>query len=262
VHCSSAWRRAPLAGRVARRAAAGAAFRRARHRTVARVLAALDAGALREFRCWFGGGTRIALELGEYRESQDVDFLCADLGGYREMRAGIGERSLGALLPKAPPGIGFLREVRADQYGFRTVLSVDGEPVKFEIILEARIALQAGHVAAVPVDALDRVSCFAEKWLANADRWGDVSVMGRDAIDLAFMLIFWKEADALAGAALASQAYGAAVAKAAVAASAKLRTDLTWRRRCTAGLAIEDTARLAAGLKKLSALAAALPRGD
>ncbi|WP_322543705.1 nucleotidyl transferase AbiEii/AbiGii toxin family protein [Pantoea eucrina] len=27
---------------------------------------------------FFGGGTRIALEINEYRESIDVDFLCPD----------------------------------------------------------------------------------------------------------------------------------------------------------------------------------------
>src|SRR5438067_10088251 len=71
----------------------------------------------------------------------------------------------------------------ADQYGVRTVLAVGGEPVKFEIILEARISVTFTQIRNIPVPALDHTSCFAEKWLANADRWNDVSVMSRDAID-------------------------------------------------------------------------------
>lgn len=98
-----------------------AEYRRPRHRTVARILAALDATVLMQSHCCFGGGTRIALELDEYRESEDIDFLCSDLGGYRALRGGIGERSLGAIMPAWPAGIALLRDVRADQYGIRTV---------------------------------------------------------------------------------------------------------------------------------------------
>ena len=74
-------------------------YERPRHRTVARVLEALDAEFLMQCRCGFGGGTRIALELDEYRESEDIDFLCSDLAGYRTLRGVIGDRSLGAILP-------------------------------------------------------------------------------------------------------------------------------------------------------------------
>ena len=164
---------------------------RPRHRTVARILAALDGGILMQSHCGFGGGTRIALELGEYRESEGIDFLCSDLVGYRALRTTIGEHSLGLILPALPAGITLLRSVRADQYGIRTVIGVDGAPVKFEIILEARVHLVPVRHKQFPVPVLDRTACFAEKWLANADRWNDSAVLSRDAIDLAFMLQAW-----------------------------------------------------------------------
>lgn len=44
---------------------------------VMEALRALDAAALTRAECYFGGGTRIALALGEYRESADVDFVGA-----------------------------------------------------------------------------------------------------------------------------------------------------------------------------------------
>ena len=233
-------------------------YRRARHRLIARLLDALDAGVLERSHCYFGGGTRIALELGEYRESQDVDFLCSDLEGYRTLRAGISEQSLGAMIRKRPSGVSLLRTVRADQYGIRTVLAVGDEPVKFEIILEGRIAVTGTRVKNIPVAVLDRASCFAEKWLANADRWNDVSVMSRDAIDLAFMLRAWDPEDAHAGSALAARAYGAAIGRAARSAATKLTASAAWRKQCSVNLAVNDARVLLVGLRKLERFAAGL----
>ena len=221
---------------------------------MAEVLRALDATYLRSNHCYFGGGTRIALELDEYRESQDVDLLCADLSGYRVMRSQIGERSLGTILAQAPERLTLMREVRADQYGIRTIVGFESEPVKFEIILEARIDLDCEAVPGVPVACLDRTSCFAEKWLANADCWNDIAVMARDAIDLAFMLSAWGIAPARAGADRAERAYGAAIRRAAISASATLIEDRHHRKRCAEALGIEDSKALLAALRKLARL--------
>jgi len=223
-------------------------YRRDRHRNVARVLDTLDRKVLEGNQCFFGGGTRIALELNEYRESGDIDFVCSDLSGYRALRSSIDTRSLGDLMPKAKRGLSLLRDVRADQYGIRTVFGVDGNPLKFEIILEARIQVASMKVRGIPVPALDRVSSFAEKWLANADRWSDTAVLSRDAIDLAFMLTAWNIEDAIAGAEMAAGAYGNAVARAARAASTKLLEHPAYRKQCIENLAITDAKRLISGL--------------
>jgi Nucleotidyl transferase AbiEii toxin, Type IV TA system len=233
-------------------------YDRPRHRAVARILELLDARVLANTKCYFGGGTRIALELNEYRESEDIDFICSDLVGYRTLRGMINDRSLGALLPKPRPNVSLLRDVRADQYGIRTIFDIEGEPVKFEIVLEARIRATATKIKSIPVPVLDRTSCYAEKWLANADRWNDKPVLSRDAIDLAFMLSVWGVDDALAGAELAVAAYGDVIGRAARAASTKLLEDAAYRRRCAQDLAITDSKRLVAGLKLLAKLAKAL----
>lgn len=230
-------------------------YSRPRHRAVAQVLNRLNARVLTQSKCYFGGGTRIALELNEYRESEDIDFICSDLAGYRTLRATIDNRSLGALLPKSRSDVPLLREVRADQYGIRTIVGVQGEPVKFEIILEARIQVAAMTVGPIPVPVLDWRSCFAEKWLANADRWNDKAVLSRDAIDLAFMLSAWSINDALAGAELAIGAYGEAIGRAARGASTKLLEDVAYRRQCAKTLAITDTKHLLSGLKILAKVA-------
>jgi len=155
-------------------------------------------------------------------------------------------------MPKSKRGVSLLRDVRADQYGIRTVFGVDGNPLKFEIILEARIHVASMKVRGIPVPALDRVSSFAEKWLANADRWNDTAVLSRDAIDLAFMLTAWDIKDAVAGAEMAADAYGNAVARAARAASTKLLEYPAYRKQCIENLAITDAKRLMSGLQIFS----------
>ena len=62
-------------------------FKRPRHMLVQRILDAFDARFLSETCCYFGGGTRIVMELDEYRESLDIDLLCADKDGYRAIRS-------------------------------------------------------------------------------------------------------------------------------------------------------------------------------
>ncbi len=188
------------------------AFARPRHAAVATGLAGLDAAFLEACQCWFGGGTRIVLELHEYRESADIDFLCASAEGYRTLRSTIRERSLGRIAARPIP---LLREVRADRYGIRTVLALDEVPLKFEVVLEGRVALGGMRCRGLPVACLDHASCFAEKLLANADHGRDTAFLARDVIDLAFMLEAWPASEALAGAERARRAYGPIVDEAA-----------------------------------------------
>lgn len=164
-------------------------FEREHHRRIAAVLGALDAGVLAAHACWFGGGTAMALRYGEYRESVDIDFLVSDLGGYRALRQLLtGPSGLSAL---TRPGAVLTpaRELRADQYGLRTLVREGGVTIKFEIVLEARISFDvpgpddtiAGVATLTPLDLA------TGKLLALADRWRDDSVYSRDLIDLAMM---------------------------------------------------------------------------
>jgi hypothetical protein len=223
-------------------------FARPRHATVAAALAALDGRFLEECRCWFGGGTRIVLELGEYRESEDLDFLCSSAAGYRALRSTIAERSLGKIAARP---LALAREVRADRYGIRTVLEVAAAKLKFEIVLEGRIALAGASRIGFDVPCLSRVDCFAEKLLDNADRWREDAVLSRDIIDLAFMVEGWSRADALAGAALARDAYGTTVDRALGDAAQRLLDAQDHRKRCIAALRVNNVTTLVAGLRKL-----------
>jgi hypothetical protein len=164
-------------------------YERLHHRLVERVLLSLDDVLLARRRCFFGGGTAIALAHGEFRESVDIDFLIADADGYRGLRDDV--RRAEGLTGVTRPGalLTVARDVRIDQYGIRTFIDVDGVLIKVEFVREARIDFD-------PPDEMTRIGgvlrlsdrdLAASKLLANADRWADDSVFSRDLIDLAMM---------------------------------------------------------------------------
>ena len=165
-------------------------FERPHHQRVARVLQSLDGELLRQRQCFFGGGTAIALRYGEYRESVDIDFLVADLPAYRQLRQALtGRDGMASLMRPGTEAWHSVGEMRADQYGIRTRVQVDGQPIKFEIVFEARIALEAPGAddAVCGVPSLTPLDLATSKLLANADRWLDDGVFSRDLIDLAMM---------------------------------------------------------------------------
>lgn len=187
-------------------------FERPHHRRIAAILEALDADVLAANACLFGGGTAMALRYGEYRESVDIDFLISTVEGYRQLRQRLTGPEGVRAITRAGYALNQTRDVRADQYGIRTMLQIDGTDIKFEIVLEGRIDLEApgqddrqcGVVTLTPLDMA------TSKLLANSDRWRDDTVMSRDLIDLAIMAppkVLMKQAMAKA-----QGAYGDSVA--------------------------------------------------
>jgi hypothetical protein len=223
------------------------AFRRPWHRLVARVLASLNRPLLASAKCYFGGGTRIVMELDEFRESVDIDFICSDRAGYRLLRNAVTRRSLGEILAG---DYELVRDVRADMYGIRTFLRVDGDPVKFEIISEGRISLTGAAVHLFPVDALDHPSCIAEKLLAHADRGQDGSTNARDLVDLAFISARWPRESWGPAMKAAESAYGDVIARELDVGLTRF-ADPSRRRRCVEALGIADPRTLARGLRVL-----------
>lgn len=188
-------------------------FDRARHARIAEVLEALDVDLLMSCSCYFGGGTAITLKHGEYRESDDIDFLVSSRTGYGDLRERVlGPQGFNALTSHPIP---IARQVLADRYGIRTVLDVGGEPIKFEIVVEGRIELETPGSGdnICGVATLTELDMAASKLLANSDRWADRAVFSRDVIDLAMM-----EPD--------SSLLGRAVAKAETAYRSSIVNDL------------------------------------
>ena len=233
-------------------------FERIHHQFIAQILYALDGSMLLEANCLFGGGTAIALRYGEYRESVDIDFLVSDVVGYRGLRQRLtGPTGIKAIMRNAAAPLTQVRELRSDQYGIRTMLMVADQPMKFEIVLEARIELEkpgtgdevCGVATLTPLDML------ASKLLANSDRWNDDGVFNRDVIDLAMMtpsLPMLRKAVAKA-----EQAYGQSVCRDLDKAICRLRNRHDWLARCMRAMAMNIPM---AGLwKRVRALRRAIP---
>jgi hypothetical protein len=224
---------------------------RPHHRTVAHLLARLNGTLLARARCFFGGGTQLAMAFGEYRESRDIDFLCSDRTGYAMLRAEVQDRSLGRI---AEGPIELAREVRADRDGIRTFLIQGDVRIKFEILLEARLDLDGSFDRALGVPVLETRYAIAEKFLANTDRGLDDSTLARDLIDLAFVAMHTPRAELAGGLAIAEVAYGAAVRSALTATLDLFSRDRRKATHCISTLRISDTAKLRKGLRVLRRL--------
>lgn len=195
----------------------------------------------------------LAMTLGEYRESRDIDFLCSSRQGFRLLRESITDRSLGTIFRQS---VDLARDVRADRDGIRTFLMVDDVPIKFEIILEARIDLDGAIDETLGVPALRRECSIAEKLLANADRGMDESTLSRDLVDLSFLAVHAGRTPLEEGMEIAETAYGAAIRK---SLRSSLDTFKANRSRASAhvrALAVDDTQALRKGLQVLRKLVA------
>lgn len=216
-------------------------FDRPHHQRIARALAALDGALLRDHACLFGGGTAMALRYGEYRESVDIDLLVSDLASYRALRHALtGPRGLQAILRADGAPLDQLGELRADQYGIRTRIAVDGHPIKFEIVLEGRIVLEpptaTDTLCGVPT--LTPLDMATGKLLANSDRWPDDGVFSRDLIDLAMMrppMPLLRRAVAKA-----EGAYGGSIVRDLGRAIDRMQSRTGWLERCMQAMAMRD----------------------
>ena len=213
-------------------------FKRLHHQAIVQVLHALDAALLRQHACLFGGGTAIAMRYGEYRESVDMDFMVSSKAGYRELRqavsTGLGPLFRDETLPFAP-----LRDIRADQYGIRSMFRVVGRDIKFEIVLEGRIELDTPGPddTICGVATLSPLDMATTKLLANADRWYDDGVFNRDLIDLAMMK---PNTELLEGAVSKAQGvYGEAILENLAKTIERVENRNGWLERCMEALAID-----------------------
>ena len=208
-------------------------FKRQQHNRIAQVLHALNGHFLLENRCLFAGGTVIAMRYGEYRESIDIDFLVSDSGCYRNLREILtGSKGLTAIVYESSAPLMQAREFRADQYGIRTMLLVDNQLIKLEIVHEGRIEIAPPSVAdeVCGIATLTPLDMATSKLLANSDRWNDDGVFSRDLIDLAMMnpsLLLLRQAVAKA-----EPAYGAAILRDLEKAINALQTRHGWLERC------------------------------
>lgn len=224
-------------------------FRHEHHQRIQRILQQMDATLLCQAGALFGGGTLITLLYGEYRWSKDIDFICPTGSGYHLLRSRVSEAHQSpALFFASQAGITFTREIKADQYGIRFPVSVDGVVIKIEMVAEARIALNPpGSLPWAAVPCLNFADCCAEKLLANADRWADSAIESRDLIDLAVL----RQEAPLPAAAIAKAEAAYPVIKPLQQAIDKFLNQASYREKCFAALQITDRDRILKGVQLL-----------
>lgn len=212
--------------------------KQAHHLRIAAILRRMNSDVLEKTECVFGGGTAIALQINEFRLSTDIDFLCASQEGYRMLRGLVDQYSMTGLSRLFNEPVAQLREVRADRYGIRAVLEFDNTPVKFEIVREDRIGLEppSKHLHGVPL--ISRDDAYAEKMLANSDRWGDIAVLSRDVLDIAAMIQVWGLIP-LEAENKAYQAYGSSIIKDLQSAARLLLDKPNYREKAFRELSVE-----------------------
>jgi hypothetical protein len=226
-------------------------FRREIHRAMAPILAALDPNVLTNAGFALGGATRIALALGEVRESADLDFVGSSTTGYASLRARVRNEGAASLL-RPGAALDVAREPTADQYGIRFPVRTGGRDVKVELIVETRIQLEAPvREAFSDLPCLSERDCYAEKLLACSDRGGDASTLFRDVVDLAVLRERWGPIPEAAWE-LAIGAYGASVRRDLERVLQRFRSDDTARARAFAGLRVDDAPLVLSGVEALA----------
>ncbi len=208
-------------------------FERPHHQRIAQVLSSLNARLLLENNCLFGGGTAIALRYGEFRESVDMDFLISDVPGYRNLRQLLTTpQGIQPILKADAKPLSLARDIRADQYGIRTMLLVAGHTIKFEIVLEGRIKLSPPQKNddICGIATLSLLDMATSKLLANSDRWNDEGAFNRDLIDLAMMNLPLPQLRKAVS--KAEGAYGTSILADLEKAITKTQSKKEWLERC------------------------------
>ncbi|MBO2670013.1 nucleotidyl transferase AbiEii/AbiGii toxin family protein [Shewanella algae] len=158
------------------------------HQIIESALKNFNADFFSQNNIYFGGGTRIALEIDEFRESVDIDFLCPTRDSYRAVREQVTNVSLGNLVHEE---FRYAREIRADRDAVRTVIDVDGTNIKLEFVSFNEYNLSQEPQSIFHVPSLSRESCFVTKLLANTDR--ALKYPYKDIFDLLAMCRVWGD---------------------------------------------------------------------
>jgi Nucleotidyl transferase AbiEii toxin, Type IV TA system len=204
------------------------------HESILAILQCLRVDFFQEWEIYFGGGTLVSLLCGEHRLSQDID-LITNSRGYRQLRKNTQERGYDALFTSTDR-LQFPRSIQADQYGVRFPVAIDGMTIKLEIIAEGRIALDApSYPDWSPVPCLSLVDCWAEKLLANSDRWNDERLRSRDLIDLSALRLGTD----MPNAAIVKAEDAYSVIPTLLSALDRFQADSDWRYRCYQSMAID-----------------------
>lgn len=162
-------------------------FQREHHNKIITILEKLNSDLFEECKVLFCGGTLLALDFEEYRESKDIDFACQiPTPGYRKLRSVIFNYGFEGLFNNHS-GLTIKGETSSHD-SIRILVEINQKPIKLEILAWKLFDLDSPRYPAwSPVPCISTNDCFSCKLLSNANRYMDNSVEARDLIDLAIL---------------------------------------------------------------------------
>ncbi|TMS80556.1 nucleotidyl transferase AbiEii/AbiGii toxin family protein [Pseudoalteromonas sp. S554] len=168
-------------------------FKRQHHIKIQKLLNCFNSEYLEKNNILFGGGTRISLELNEFRESIDVDFLCPSLESYKAVRSQVTNVGFGDLLKTK---LNLVKEIRINRDAVRAVVLIEDTPIKLELVNINGYNLKPDTNKPFGVPMVNRDGCFLTKALAHSDR--QYSPDNKDMFDILMMSKVWgKPADSV-----------------------------------------------------------------
>jgi hypothetical protein len=146
----------------------------------------MDLDFLNKVGCYFAGGTAIAMAFGEKRLSFDIDFLASDLA-MKAIRNRVISDGLSSIFNES---ISVVSESRSG-YSIKGIIrKQDGDPIKLEIVHEARVLLHcvAGLISEdQKLVTIDKKTMLTQKILAMCDRGLDAGFHSRDYWDFCIL---------------------------------------------------------------------------
>lgn len=161
-------------------------FKRPHHINIQKLLNCFNSEYLKKHNILFGGGTRISLELNEFRESIDVDFLCPTIESYKSVRSQVTNVDFGDLITGHLP---IAKDIRINRDAVRAVVLIEGTPIKLELVNINGYNLKSDTKSPFGVPMVNRDGCFLTKILAHSDR--QYSPDNKDMFDLLMMSKVW-----------------------------------------------------------------------
>ena len=178
-----------LIRRLRSQALAGPSMVAVDHGLILDLIGRMNLELLTKAACFLGGANAIAMDVGAYRTSDGICFLCSSRQGWSRLRTAFFESNFEAFFPNGD--VSAESEFFADQSGIHGWVSIDRRMVKIELITESRVDLEGHMNEAFGVLQLGMPSMFCEMLMTNADRGSDLNSMNRDILDILMMERRW-----------------------------------------------------------------------
>ena len=159
----------------------------AHHQEILSILQNLNSKYLEQEGILFAGGTRITLEINEYRLSDDIDFFCVNREAFKKIRDEISPH--GDLSQIAKIQLPLLREPRFSRESVQLILKTTDKPIKMEFILADELTAKKSLPQSLPVPHIDRDTCYTNKLMTLSNRFADAPY--KDFFDLLAMKDTW-----------------------------------------------------------------------